>query len=200
MVATRRWSIISLIGLLVAGLMLVAVPTASADRVLQTFRAGQFVLDLAIAECRSSECPIKVRLRTGGRVINRVTLPVAASSQRATAEPVDTIWGADAGRKAWATGKENNYVSTAARLLQLDPRTPALLASQRYGFEHVKRNHLLLGRAPVSSSLLEGGKRARGRPGAPRKSWASPGATGQEVAYISTASSTPTRTRPSASM
>ena len=98
MVATRRWSIISLIGLLVAGLMLVAVPTASADRVLQTFRAGQFILDLAIAECRSSECPIKVRLRTGGRVINRVTLPVAASSQRATAEPVDTIWGADAGR------------------------------------------------------------------------------------------------------
>lgn len=141
----RRCCIASLIGLLAAGLMLVPVPALSADRVLQTFKAGQFVLDLAIAQCRSSGCPIEVRLRTGGRVIDRVTLPVAAGSQRVKAEIVDAVvWGADAGLKAWSTGEENNYVSTAARLVQLAPQTTALLVTQLYGFEHIKRNHLLI--------------------------------------------------------
>ena len=124
--------------------MLVPVPAASADRILQSFRAGRLILDLTIAECRSSECPIEVRLRTDKRVVDRIALPVAASSQRATAETTDLLWGADPGDKAWATGVESDYVSTAARLLRLTSRTPALLVSQRYGFEHLKRNHLLL--------------------------------------------------------
>jgi len=160
MVLTRSWSITGLIGSLAAGLMLGPVPAASADRVLQTFRADGFVLELAIAKCRKSECPIEVRLRTGGRVIDRVTLPYAAYSQRASLEPVDTIWGADAGRKAWATGVEYNYVSTAARLLRMSPHTPALLVSQRGGFEHPKRNHLLLvpraGKLTVAWKVQEG--------------------------------------------
>jgi len=159
MVARRR-CIASLIGLLAAGLMLVPVPAVSADRVLQTFQAGQFVLDLAIAQCLSSGCPIEVRLRTGGRVIDRVTLPFAAWSQRASIELVDAIWGADAGRKAWATGVENSYVSTAARLLRMAPRTRALLVSQLAGFEHPKRNHLLLmpraGKLTVAWKAQEG--------------------------------------------
>ena len=160
MVPARSWSIIGLIGSLAAGLMLDPVPAASADRVLQTFRADGFVLELAIAKCRKSECPIEVRLRTGGRVIDRVTLPYAAYSQRASLEPVDAIWGADAGRKAWATGVENTYVSTAPRLLRMAPRTPALLVSQLGGFEHPKRNHLLLvpraGKLTVAWKVQEG--------------------------------------------
>jgi hypothetical protein len=144
MAAAQRCSIVSLIGLLAAGLMLVPVPAASADRVLQTFRADRFVLDLALAKCRSSVCPIEVRLRRANRVIDRVTLPNPASSQRVRAETTDTLWGADAGRRAWATGEEADYVSTAARLLRIAPQTTALLVSQRSGFEHLKRNHLLL--------------------------------------------------------
>jgi hypothetical protein len=143
MAAAQRCSIVSLIGLLAAGLTLVPVPAASADRVLQTFHADRVVLDLAIAECRSSECPIEVRLRRANRIVDRVTLPNAASSQRVTAETTDTLWGADAGRRAW-TGEEADYVSTAARLLRIAPQTTALLVSQRSGFEHLKRNHLLL--------------------------------------------------------
>jgi hypothetical protein len=144
MAAVQRCSFVSLIGLLAAGLTLVPVPAASADRVLQTFRADRFVLDLALAKCRSSECSIQVRLRSANRVIDRVTLPNAVSSRRVRAETTDMLWGADAGRQAWATGEEADYVSTAARLLRVAPQTTALLVSQRSGYEHLKRNHLLL--------------------------------------------------------
>jgi hypothetical protein len=144
MAAAQRCSTARLVSLLAVGLTLIPVPAAAASRALQTFDAGRFVLDLAIAECRSSECPIEVRLRVAGRIIDRVALPVAAGSHRVTAETTDTLWGADAGRTAWATGEENDSVSTAARLLRLAPRTTALLVSQRYGFEHLKRNHLLI--------------------------------------------------------
>jgi hypothetical protein len=188
MMTLLHWSTLSLIGLLAARLMLYPVPAASADRVLQTFKADGFVLDLAIAECRLSECPIEVRLRTHrqviGRVIDRVTLPNAASSQRATAETTDTLWGADASRKAWATGEENDSVSTAARLLRLAPRTTALLVSQRYGFEHLKRNHLLI--LPRAGKLVVAWEAGEGQ----GPTWSattivgSPGSDQQEVAYF----------------
>jgi len=144
MAAARRCSIVSLVGLLAAGMTLVPVPAVSADRVLQTFHADRFVLDLTIAKCRSSECSIQVRLRKANRVIDRVTLPNAVSAQHIRAETTDSLWGADAGRTAWATGDEADYVSTAARSLRIAPQTTALLVSQRSGFEHLKRNHLLL--------------------------------------------------------
>jgi len=180
MVAQRRWSIVSLIGS-TAGLMLIPVPAASADRVLETFRAGQFVLDLAIAECRSSECPIVVRLRRDGRVIDRVTLPFAASSQRANAQAADWLWGADAGRKAWVNGE---YVATAARLLQLARSTPALLVSQLAGFDHLKRNHVLI--VPRAGKLVLAWKAQEGA----GPTWSateiigSPGNDRQDVAYF----------------
>jgi hypothetical protein len=150
--AQRCWLIASLLGMSMVGLMPqsasahAVAPAARVGRavVLQTFRAGQFVLDLAIATCRRSECPIEVRLRAGSRVVDRVTLPVAAGSQHVKAEIVDAVWGADAGLKAWANGKENDYVATGARMLRLAPRTTALLVSQQYGFEHLKRNHLVI--------------------------------------------------------
>jgi hypothetical protein len=148
--ALRCWLIVGLLGLAMTGLITrdasAQATAARAGRVvvLQTFGAGQFAFDLAIAQCRRSECPIEIRLRSGGRVVDRVSLPVAARSQRAKAESVDAVWGADAGVKAWATGEENSYVSTAARLLRLSPQTTALLVSQHYGFEHLKRSHLVI--------------------------------------------------------
>jgi hypothetical protein len=144
MAAAQRCSIVSLVGALAAGMMFFPVPAASADRILQTFHVNRFVLDLTIAKCRSSECSIQVRLRRANRVIDRVTLPNAVISQRVRAETTDALWGADAGRRAWASGEEADYVSTAARLLRIAPQTTALLVSQRSGFEHLKRNHLLL--------------------------------------------------------
>jgi hypothetical protein len=146
--AQRCWLIVSVLGLTMVGLMPQSASAQSAREsravVLQTFRARQFALDLVIAQCRRSQCPIEVRLRSGGRVVDHVTLPVAARSQRAKAEIVDPVWGADAGLKAWATGEENSYVSTAARLLRLTPRRTALLVGQYYGFEHLKRSHLVI--------------------------------------------------------
>ena len=163
MLATRRCIVVTLFICLAAGLVLVPVPAASADRVLQTFRTERFVLDLAIAECRKSECPIEIRLRRDRRVIDRVTLPFSASSQRANAEAV--YWLSGAGRKAWAskawaTGEENSYVSTAAGLLRIAPHTPALLVSQLAGFEHPKRNHLLL--VPRTGKLVAAWKAQEG--------------------------------------
>jgi hypothetical protein len=152
MTAQRCWLIVSVLGLTLVGPMpqsASAEAMASATRagragVLQTFQAGPFVLDLAIAQCRKSECPFEVRLRAGGRVLDRVTLPVAAGSQRAKAETVDAVWEVDAGLKVWATGEENDHVATGARVLRLSPQTTALLVSQQYGFEHLKRNHLVI--------------------------------------------------------
>ena len=169
MIAARRCCLMaSLFGLITLGLCALAhamAPKTSSARagravVLQTFRARQLVLDLAIAKCRRSECPIEVWLRASGRVVDRVTLPVAAGSQRAKAAIVDAIWGADAGLRAWVTGHENDYVATGARMLQLDPQTAALLVSQQYGFEHIKRNHLVIlpraGRVTIAWKAKEG--------------------------------------------
>jgi hypothetical protein len=148
MTAQRCWLIVSVLGLTLVGPMAQSASAEAAREsravVLQTFQAGQFALDLVIAQCRRSQCPIEVRLWAGRRLVDRVTLPVAASSQRVRAEIVDTVWGTDTGRKAWGSGEENHYVSTAARLVRLTPRRKALLVGQHYGFEHLKRNHLVI--------------------------------------------------------
>jgi len=125
---------------------------------------------------------LRTRGHTIGRIIDRVALPVTASSQRAKAEAVDWLWGADAGRKAWATGEENDYVSTAARLLRIAPRTTALLVSQRVGFEHIKRNHLLI--LPRAGKLVIAWKAEEGA----GPTWSATEIVGrsgrQEVAYF----------------
>ena len=184
--AKRCWLIGS-----VLGLTMLVPPAASAEAmaragrvvVLQTFRAGQFVLDLAIARCRKSECPIEVRLRAGNRIVDRVPLPVAAGSQRVRAASVDAIWGAEAGLKAWATGHENDYVATGARMLQLAPQTAALLVSQQYGYEHVKRNHLVI--LPRAGKLTIAWKAEEGAGPAWSTTQVIDGAGGtQEIVYL----------------
>jgi hypothetical protein len=65
-VVARRCSVVSLIGV-AAGLMLAPVPAASADRILQSFRAGRLILDLTIATRRpvqpSDACQVPMRAR-----------------------------------------------------------------------------------------------------------------------------------------
>ena len=123
-------------------------PASAAQRdraaVLQTFPAGKYSFELVIAPCRSDECPVQVWLRQQGKVVDRFTLPVSAYTRRATTEAVGSVWGADVGLKAWATGVENRYVSTAGRTATVAPGKTGLLVTQNFGFEHPKRAHVFL--------------------------------------------------------
>jgi hypothetical protein len=167
-----------------------ASPPASGGKaaVLQIFHAGHFDLDLAIAECRSSECPIQVRLLRQGRVVDRVVLPVASSSRRARAESVDQDWGADPGLKAWATGVEGKYVSTVARLLTVGPQTTGLLVSQRFGFEHVGRIHLLVLPRDSKLDVVWKAERVSDRTWDATQIVGDPAGEGQEIVYFQVAS------------
>ena len=119
---------------------------AQTDRaaVLQTFPADKYSFELVIAPCRSDECPVQVWLRQQGEVVDRFTLPVSADTQQATTEAVDSVWGADVGLKAQATGVESRYVSTAGRTATVAPGKTGLLVTQNFGFEHRKRAHVFL--------------------------------------------------------
>jgi hypothetical protein len=86
--------------------------------VLRTFHPGDLALDLAIARCRSSECPVQVRLLRQGRVVDRVTLPVAADSQQLA-------------------------VQTDARVLTVAPRTAGLLVTQTFGSDQPRAQYHL---------------------------------------------------------
>ena len=110
---------IALVGA-VAGVASTPAAAAAGDKavVLQTFHPGDLALDLAIARCRSSECPVQVRLLRQGRVVDRVTLPVAADSQQLT-------------------------VQTDARLLTVAPRTTGLLVTQTFGSDQPRSQYHL---------------------------------------------------------
>jgi hypothetical protein len=112
--------------------------------VLQTFHGENFDFDLTMLKCTLHECPIQVQLLDAGRVVDHLALPVPAVSRRLKAEAIDQDWGADPGLTAWRSGLEGDYVATAARMLTLAPQVSGLLVSQRYGFEHVKHNHLFV--------------------------------------------------------
>ena len=112
--------------------------------VLRTFPADKYAFDLVIAACRTDECPVEVWLRQHGKVVDRFTLPVSAHTQSATTEAVDSVWGADVGLKAWATGVESRYVSTVGRTVTVAPGKTGLLVTQNFGFEHRKRGHVFL--------------------------------------------------------
>lgn len=152
-------------------------------RVLQTFHAGHFDFDLTMLPCRLHECPIQVRLLAAGRVVDHLALPVPASSQRVKAEFVDQDWGADPGLKAWRSGFESEYVATVGRLLTLTPQVTGLLVSQRYGFEHVKRAHLLV--LPRRGKLRVIWKAVEGEGPTWSATRVLPGATaGQDIGYF----------------
>lgn len=121
-----------------------APPSDNKTIVLQTLHAGSVALDLTMLPCHEHACPIQVRLIEGARVVDHVTLPIPASSQYIKGEAVDDDWGADPGLRAWRSGFEGDYVATAARLVTLAPQTPAVLVTQRQGFDPVKREHVIV--------------------------------------------------------
>ena len=103
---------------------------------------------------------MQIWLRRQGKVADRFTLPVSAHTQRATRETVNSVWGADAGLKAWATGVESRYVSTVGRTATVAPGKTGLLVTQNFGFEHRKRAHVFLlpngGKLAAAWSYQEG--------------------------------------------
>lgn len=129
----------------------VAVDSAADVKVLQTFPADRVSFQLSLGPCDKTECRLAVQLLEAGRVLHTHALPVAASTRPARSEAVNGLWGADAGLQAWAIGEEQNYVATVARLVKLGSRGIGLLVTQRYGFDHLKRSHLLL--APEGQRL-----------------------------------------------
>jgi hypothetical protein len=118
----------------------------SGAKTLQTFPADGYAYELAIGACEKDVCPITVALMEGTQTVDRLGLPVSASTQQANEESVDLTWGADPGLRAWATGQDQAYVGVAARPVKLGSRGTGLLVTERYGFDHLKRQHLLLGR------------------------------------------------------
>jgi hypothetical protein len=110
---------------------------------LREFALPPHFMRLSIGACQES-CPVQVELLQQGQLLDTHILPVAASGNQSTEETVDEYWGADPGLTAWAIGEEESYVSTTARLVQVAPGTLGLLLTQRFGFEHVKRAHVLL--------------------------------------------------------
>src|SRR5207249_12319678 len=82
-----------------------------------------------------------------------------------------------AGPQAWAIGEEQNYLAPAGALVKLGSRGIGLLVTQRYGFDHLKRSHLLP--APEGQHWHDYGARRKDRdlPGVPPRSCRSPPGT-----------------------
>ena len=121
--------------------------TASADAQylsLQRFDAQKGVFELGIAPCNADGCAIEVRWIENNKLVSSLAMPVQAANHETQNEVTDLNWGADTGLQAWATGEESAYVSTAARLVNLDKDSDGLLVSQFFGFDHLKRLHRLV--------------------------------------------------------
>lgn len=120
------------------------LPEVAGRRTLQSFPVADFTYELALGPCDNGRCPFAVLLRRGKRLVDAFTLPVAAYSAEASAQLVDRLWGVDAGLQAWSTGAEQKYVGTVARPARLGPSTDGLLVTEQFGFETLKRDHVLL--------------------------------------------------------
>lgn len=122
-------------------------PSAIAGRkTLESLAVGAYSYDLALGSCENDRCPFEVVLRSSRGLLDRFTLPIAAYSDEASAEPVDAVWGAEPGMHAWSTGSEQRYVGVAMRAVKLGPSVDGVLVTQRYGFEQLRRLHLVLAR------------------------------------------------------
>jgi hypothetical protein len=121
-------------------LVLALVP-ASSDRLI--------TYEVSIAPCVGDECPVEISLVEQNAIVDRTRAEWAASTREPVTEDVERGWGAGdpvaapPDLVAWATGEEEQYVSTAVRPVRLASNLTGVLIDQRSGFEHVKRHHAL---------------------------------------------------------
>jgi hypothetical protein len=160
-------------------------PVEARQGVLESLPASNPRFELAIDNCANGLCPVQVRLLDAGKIVDIAGLPVAAHSQQVRPEDVTSLWGADLGLTAWASGDRGAYVSTAVRLVQLTSQTTALLVTQRHGYEHLKRDHVLLAPADGKLKTLWSAKEPDGTTWSATRIVPSPGGPGEAVVHIS---------------
>jgi hypothetical protein len=116
-------------------------------------------IDLAARSCARSACKLVVEFvpKRGRR--SSVVLPWGVPGTKFRQEPAGGRWGAvdllappDAD-VAWASGDENDYVSTSMRTATLPGGDTGVVVDQLAGFEHLVHAHVLL--AVVDGSLRE---------------------------------------------
>jgi hypothetical protein len=119
--------------------------------VLGVFEGPRFAYELSIERCTrppeqtfrgSPECPINVRLLVASKAVDSVALPETACGPPREAK-VDRAFGADPEASAWITGTDACQVGVAARRVDLSDQEPALLVTQRTGWEHLLRRHAI---------------------------------------------------------
>jgi ribosome modulation factor len=125
----------------VDGRLVLAIAPATPDNTLQ--------YEVSIGGCMLKECPIFVSLVEAGRVLDQTHTRWRGTSRQAMREDITAGWGvgdpggAPQGMRAWATGLDEDYVGTAARVVALTGRMHGLLIDQRTGFPNTKRHHEL---------------------------------------------------------
>lgn len=146
----RGWMVV--VGGMLALLCLPAAARASqndAAKVLETFAAGAFQYQLAVAPCVREECPVIVNLLKNGKRVDRKTLPQAAVEghefERALIRPAwsDMLFNAAPELRVWNSGYEDAYVGVLARAVPLDAARVGLLVTQLTGFDVLHRDHVL---------------------------------------------------------
>jgi hypothetical protein len=117
--------------------------------VLERFPASQNrFYTLAITACRRNGCGVEVRLTDGDRTIARHATGWQVAGRQATradSEPArEIVVGSGPGASAWQFGAEASQSVLAARPVRLGADVEALLLMDMGGFEHVKREFMLV--------------------------------------------------------
>lgn len=122
--------------------------------------------EVAAGPCLRGRCSITVELWAGERVLDRHALElksVSASFQKSELELGDGF-GDPAylkpGTTGWRSGEDEEETVLAFTPFSLQPGLTGILVDQRYGFEHVKRRHVLL--AVRDNRLVELWKESEG--------------------------------------
>ncbi|MET0386473.1 MAG: hypothetical protein ABW321_10965, partial [Polyangiales bacterium] len=109
---------------------------------------------VACAEAKTSGCPFQLSAWSNGQLLSRQQLPLGlavapwvldAAAPRLLDGTLDPLSPNAVGpTEFWQTGDETTSAGTGARLLHLAPDVIGILVDQVAGFEHVKRQHVLL--------------------------------------------------------
>ena len=106
--------------------------------------------DVVLAACGAAACPVRVRLREGGRTRDSalvewesVVEPPRADETEAGVIGIGDPLATGQRVVTWTTGSEEDAVSTLARTMPLGTSPAGVLMHQSGGFEQVKRMHYL---------------------------------------------------------
>jgi hypothetical protein len=122
--------------------------------------------EVAAEPCLKEGCSVTVELLAGQHVLDRHVLEMKFSSSRfekSKLEPGDGFGDpsySKPGTTVWRSGEDEDETVLVISPFLLQPGLTGILIDQRYGFEHVKRRHVLL--APKDNRLVELWKESEG--------------------------------------